>query len=99
MMAVVIAWIEITGNIFTMWTESTALHFTAADTTCCEMHVYFADESACLITFWNEVVTIHRSQLFKILSSWHVDIFSNCFVKKQVQQSLYLTAHQTLTGW
>jgi hypothetical protein len=68
-----------TGNIFTLWTESTALHLTAVScAACCEAHTNFADESACLKAdnVRNEVVTIHRSQVvLKILSSLHVDIF------------------------
>jgi hypothetical protein len=48
--------------------------------TCCVAHANFADESACPTgdSVWNEVVTIHRSQVvLKMLSSLHVDIFRN----------------------
>jgi hypothetical protein len=52
---------------------------------CYKAHMNFTDESACLAAnnVQNEVVTIHRSQeVLKMLSSVHIDIFHNCFVKK-----------------
>jgi hypothetical protein len=69
--------------------------------TCCEAHTNFANESACLMAdnVPNVTVIIHRSQaVLKMLSSLHVDILHNCFVKKtHVQQSflhLQHTRHQ-----
>jgi hypothetical protein len=47
---------------------------------CCEAHVNFADESACLTgaNVWNDVVTIHRPQeVLKMLSTLHANIFCN----------------------
>jgi hypothetical protein len=71
---------------------------------CCKVNANFADESACLTAdnISNEVVTIHRSQkVVKMLSSLHVDIFHNCFIKNTGTTVLALTAHQTpaFTGW
>jgi hypothetical protein len=47
---------------------------------CREAHANVVDESACLTAdnVWNEVVTIHRSQVvLKMLYSLYVDIFRN----------------------
>jgi isocitrate/isopropylmalate dehydrogenase len=56
----------------------------------------FANESAFLAAdkVRNEVVTIHKSQVLKMLSYLHVYIYRNCFVKKtQVQQSFLHLQH------
>jgi hypothetical protein len=59
-----------------------------------EAHANISDESADNI--WNEIVTIHRSQVLKILPSVHVDIFlCNQFFryKTQVQHSFLHLEH------
>jgi F420-0:gamma-glutamyl ligase-like protein len=70
-----------TGNIFTVWTGSTVLPFTAAGAPFAEVgHTNFAFELTCLTTdkVRKELVTVHKShEVLKILSSLHVDIFRN----------------------
>jgi hypothetical protein len=91
------------GFLVTRRAHGSALHGERC-AACCEAHANFADESACLTAdVWNEVVTIHRSQeVLKILSSLHVDIFRNCFIKNTGTTLLpAFTTQQTptFTGW
>jgi hypothetical protein len=88
-----------TGRIFILLNCSTALRFSDQGAACREEHMNFAHVSACLTTdnVRNEgrVVTIHRSQVLKMLSLYTQIFFAiNCFVKKkQVQQSFLHLQH------
>jgi hypothetical protein len=73
------------GFLLTWRVHGSALHGDRC-TAGCEAHANFAYESACLMAdnIQNKVVTIHRSQeMLKMLSSVHVDIFCNSFVKNR----------------
>jgi hypothetical protein len=90
-------WCYMTGQTLLTWSVHGFVFHSCQCTNCHEAHGNFDDESACLMTdnISNDMVTNQRSQVLKMSSSLHIDIFCNCFIKIQVQHSFLHLQHIT----